>query len=51
MSIALRGVTRQYGDFAAVENIDLTVETGALLALLGPSGSGKTTLLRIIAGL
>jgi sulfate transport system ATP-binding protein len=51
MSIALRGVTRQYGDFAAVENIDLTVDTGALLALLGPSGSGKTTLLRIIAGL
>jgi len=51
MSIALRGVTRQYGDFAAIENIDLTVETGALMALLGPSGSGKTTLLRVIAGL
>jgi sulfate/thiosulfate transport system ATP-binding protein len=51
MSIALRGVTKQYGDYAAVENIDLTVETGALMALLGPSGSGKTTLLRVIAGL
>jgi sulfate transport system ATP-binding protein len=51
VSIALRGVAKQFGEFAAVENIDLDVPTGALLALLGPSGCGKTTLLRIIAGL
>ncbi len=51
MSIALRGVTKQFGEFAAVENINLDVPTGALIALLGPSGCGKTTLLRIIAGL
>src|SRR5580658_8579443 len=51
MSIALRGITKQFGEFAAVNNIDLDVPTGALIALLGPSGCGKTTLLRIIAGL
>jgi sulfate transport system ATP-binding protein len=51
MSIALRGVSKQFGEFAAVENVDLDVPSGALLALLGPSGCGKTTLLRIIAGL
>jgi sulfate transport system ATP-binding protein len=51
MSIALRGIVKQFGEFAAVENISLDVPTGALIALLGPSGCGKTTLLRIIAGL
>ena len=51
MSITLRGVSKQFGAFAAVDNIDLNVPTGALTALLGPSGCGKTTLLRIIAGL
>jgi sulfate/thiosulfate transport system ATP-binding protein len=51
MSIEIRGVTKRYGDFAAVDDVSLTIPTGQLTALLGPSGGGKSTLLRIIAGL
>jgi sulfate transport system ATP-binding protein len=51
MSIDVRSVTKAFGAFHAIRDINLTVPTGQFLALLGPSGSGKTTLLRIIAGL
>jgi sulfate transport system ATP-binding protein len=51
MSITLRAVSKRFGAFAAVQDIDLDVPSGALIALVGPSGCGKTTLLRIIAGL
>jgi sulfate transport system ATP-binding protein len=51
MSIEVTGVNKKFGDFVALENIDLNIPTGQLTALLGPSGGGKTTLLRIIAGL
>src|SRR6187402_598733 len=51
MGIEVRNVSKRFGTFQALKDIDLTVPDGELLALLGPSGSGKTTLLRIIAGL
>ncbi len=51
MSIEVRGVNKSYGDFVALQDIDVSLPTGQLTALLGPSGGGKSTLLRIIAGL
>lgn len=51
MTIEIRNVTKHFGSFQALTNVNLDIPKGELVALLGPSGSGKTTLLRMIAGL
>ncbi|MBE0475207.1 sulfate ABC transporter ATP-binding protein [Rhodoferax sp.] len=51
MSIEIRNVSKDFGNFHALRDVNLDIESGELVALLGPSGCGKTTLLRIIAGL
>jgi sulfate transport system ATP-binding protein len=51
MSIDITGVNKKFGDFVALEDVNVSIPTGQLTALLGPSGGGKSTLLRIIAGL
>jgi len=49
--LRLEGLTKRFGDFAAVDDLSLTVPDGSFFALLGPSGCGKTTTLRMVAGL
>ncbi|WP_345518113.1 ABC transporter ATP-binding protein [Nocardioides conyzicola] len=49
--LRLRNVTKSFGAFTAVDDLDLDVPSGSFIALLGPSGCGKTTTLRMVAGL
>jgi sulfate transport system ATP-binding protein len=51
MSIEISNVSKRFGDFVALNDVNLSIPAGQLTALLGPSGGGKSTLLRIIAGL
>src|SRR6476620_10261271 len=49
--LRLESVTKDFGNFLAVDDLSLTVPRGSFFALLGPSGCGKTTTLRMVAGL
>jgi spermidine/putrescine transport system ATP-binding protein len=48
--LEIRNVTRRFGEFTAVDRVNISIEAGEFFTLLGPSGCGKTTLLRMIAG-
>jgi len=49
--IEIRGLTKRYGSFTAVDGIDLVVPAGEVFGFLGPNGAGKTTTMRMIAGI
>jgi len=49
--LSIRGISRRFGAFTALDGVSLDVAQGEFVCLLGPSGCGKTTLLRIVAGL
>src|SRR4026207_1261114 len=51
MSILVRNVSKRFGDFVALDDVSLDVESGSLTAPLGPGGAGDPRLLRIVAGL
>src|SRR5882724_4430526 len=50
-AINVAGVTKRFGDFTAVDNLNLSVRTGRIYGLLGPNGAGKTTTIRMIVNI
>ena len=50
-AIQTKGLTKRFGDFVAVDDLDLEVEVGTVVSLLGPNGAGKTTTVRMLATL
>ncbi len=51
LSIEIRGLTKKYKDFLAVDNVDISAKRGEIYAILGPNGAGKTTTIKSILGI
>ena len=51
VAVRLQDVQAGYGDRIALDDVDLRIERGSLLAIIGPNGAGKSTLLKVMAGL
>lgn len=51
LAIDIKGLTKSYGSFTAVDNLDMQVGKGEFMGLLGPNGAGKSTTLKSITGL
>ena len=49
--IELKGVSKRFDSFTALDNVDLTIETGTAFGLLGSNGAGKSTILRLLSGI
>ncbi|QEK13658.1 ABC transporter ATP-binding protein [Crassaminicella thermophila] len=49
--IEIKDVTKKYGDFTAIDHLNLSIEKGSFFGLLGPNGAGKTTLIKMLVGL
>ncbi len=50
-AVVVEGLVKRFGDFTALNGVDLTVARGTVLGLLGPNGAGKTTVVRILSTL
>ena len=51
MAVQIRAATRRFGEFVALDSVDLGIERGEIFGLLGPNGAGKTTLIKMMCGL
>ena len=51
ISVEVKGLTKKFGDFTAVDNIDFSVSRGEIFGFLGPNGAGKSTTIRMLCGI
>ena len=50
-ALCIKGLTKRYGSFTALDGLTLSVKSGQILGLIGPNGAGKTTTIKILVGL